>query len=108
MPDFQSVKLFHNSPELLNLYVFNFRDFVLISPKGIAKMDAELRSKSGEYAIVEQKLNQIKQSTTGSLVSRDITKDIESAKIVNSKYLTTLFVVVPKYDPIPLYSFSLS
>lgn len=69
-----------------------------IIESGIAKMDAELRSKSGEYAIVEQKLNQIKQSTTGSLVSRDITKDIESAKIVNSKYLTTLFVVVPNSE----------
>lgn len=62
-------------------------------------MDAEMRSKTAEYSSLEQKLNQVNQSNQGNLLTRDITKDIapKKDKIIESKYLTTVFVVVARY-----------
>jgi len=67
---------------------------------GITKMDEELRAKTGEYSSLEQKINQVHQSTQGNLLTRDITKDITAKKehIYETKYLTTVFVVVPSSE----------
>jgi len=64
---------------------------------GMAKIDAELRSKATEYNTLSGKLRQINQSTQGNLLSRDITKEIENSKMVQfeSKFLTAIYVVVP-------------
>ena len=58
-----------------------------------------MRSKTAEYVSLEQKLNQVHQSGQGNLLTRDLTKDIEPKKsrIVESKYLTTIFLVVPTF-----------
>eukprot|EP01127_Copromyxa_protea_P005407 TRINITY_DN15338_c0_g1_i1.p1 TRINITY_DN15338_c0_g1~~TRINITY_DN15338_c0_g1_i1.p1 ORF type:complete len:368 (-),score=87.82 TRINITY_DN15338_c0_g1_i1:28-1131(-) len=63
----------------------------------VTKMDNEMRTKTMEYSSLEQKLNQVSLSGQGNLLTRDITKDIEPKKnrIVESKYLTTVFVVIP-------------
>ncbi len=62
-------------------------------------MDAEMRSKTAEYTSLEQKLNQVNQSGQGNLLTRDLTKDITPRKdrIIESKYLTTVFVVVASF-----------
>jgi len=67
---------------------------------GITKMDEELRTKTSEYTSIEQKLNQVQQSTQGNLLTRDITKDIapKREQILETKYLTTVFVVIPSSD----------
>jgi len=69
---------------------------------GVAKMDAEMRAKTTEYTTLEQKLNQVNQSTLGNLLTRDITKDIApfvaKGQVHETKYLTTIFVVVPSSE----------
>lgn len=62
---------------------------------GMAKIDAELRAKTTEYNALGGKLRQITQSTQGNLLSRDITKEIETSKFIESNYLTAIYVVVP-------------
>lgn len=49
-------------------------------------MDAELRAKLTELSGIKQKLDQIKASTTGSLVSRDITKVRKRKKKKKSEF----------------------
>lgn len=59
-----------------------------------------MRSKTAEYSGLEQKLAAVKQSGQGNLLTRDITKEIapKKDKIVESKYLTTVFVVVARFE----------
>jgi len=68
----------------------------------ILKMEAELKMKSGEYQGVTQKIAQLAQSQTGSLLARDFTKEVKEKlkpeQIVETEFLTSLFVVVPKND----------
>jgi len=64
---------------------------------GMSKIDAELRTKTQEYKALTGKLSQIISSTHGNLLTRDITKEIESSKMMpfESKFLTAVYVVVP-------------
>jgi V-type H+-transporting ATPase subunit C len=72
-------------------------ELVRIIEVGVAKIDAELRSKNTEYNALAGRLRQIKQSTEGNLLTRDITKEMETSKMIpfESKFLQALFVVVP-------------
>jgi V-type H+-transporting ATPase subunit C len=72
-------------------------ELVRIIEVGVAKIDAELRSKNTEYNALAGRLRQIQQSTQGNLLTRDITKEMETSKMIpfESKFLQALFVVVP-------------
>jgi V-type H+-transporting ATPase subunit C len=72
-------------------------ELVRLIEVGIAKIDAELRAKNTEYNTLAGKLRQIQQSTQGNLLTRDITKEMETSKMIpfESKFLQALFVVVP-------------
>jgi len=61
-------------------------------------VEKELREKSQEYNSVVQKLAAAAQNESGNLQTRDLTKDLAKYTPVESDYLTTLFVVVPKAD----------
>jgi len=64
---------------------------------GVAKIDAELRAKSTEYNLLGSKIRQLNQNTQGNLMTRDITKEVETSKMMQfeSKFLTPIYVVVP-------------
>jgi len=68
----------------------------------ILKMEAELKMKSGEYSTIMQKISQIAQSQTGSLLTRDFTKEVKEKltadQIVETEFLTTRFVVIPRNE----------
>jgi len=72
-------------------------ELVRIVEVGVSKIDAELRQKATEYNTLSGKLRQIHASTAGNLLARDITKEIETSKMLpfESKYLQAIFVVVP-------------
>jgi len=61
-------------------------------------MEKELREKSMEYNLVCQKLAQMAQNESGSLLTRDLTKDLTNFQPTESEYLTTLYVVVQKAE----------
>lgn len=68
----------------------------------VLKMEAELKVKSGEYQQVMQKIAQLAQSQSGSLLTRDFTKEVKEQlkadQLVETEFLTTLFVVVPRNE----------
>jgi len=68
----------------------------------VLKMEAELKLKSGEYQQVMQRISQLAQSQSGSLLTRDFTKEVKEKlsadQIVETEFLTTLFVVVPRNE----------
>jgi V-type H+-transporting ATPase subunit C len=68
----------------------------------VLKMEAELKMKSGEYQQVMQRITQLDQSQVGSLLTRDFTKEIKekmtAEQLVETEFLTTLFVVVPRNE----------
>jgi len=72
-------------------------ELVRLFEVGIAKIDAELRLKTNEYSTLSSKLRQITQSTQGNLLTRDITKEIETSKMApfESKFIQAVYVVVP-------------
>jgi len=68
-------------------------------------IDKELREKSVQYNTLKAKLSHLEQSQTGSLLTRDLNKDLATFKDPTvqpngdkSEYLTTLYVVVPKTE----------
>jgi len=58
--------------------------------------EKELRERTITYNTLKAKLAQLEQSQSGSMMTRDLTKDLVEFKPVESEYLTTLYVVVPK------------
>ncbi|CAI4224481.1 unnamed protein product [Auanema sp. JU1783] len=67
--------------------------------KQITQIDNDLKSKSLAYNNLKNNLNQIDRKATGSLVTRDLA-DIVKAEdfVLNSEYLQTLVVVVPRVN----------
>jgi len=72
-------------------------ELVRIIEVGMSKIDAELRAKATEYNALSSKLKQINLCTQGNLLTRDITKEIETSKMMQfeSKFLQPIYVVVP-------------
>jgi len=65
----------------------------------VCKLDEELKIKTSEYNNLTHALNQEERKTSGNLISRDLTDIIKPEHvIVQSEYMTTVFVVVPKYS----------
>jgi len=63
-----------------------------------ATIDKDLREKTIQCNTLRAKLVQVEQNQSGSLLTRDLNKDLGEFKSVESEYLTTLFVVIPKNE----------
>jgi len=63
----------------------------------IAKLDEELRSKSSDYSTLSHSMAAEQRKISGNLLSRDLTDVVTKDHVIDSEYLTTLFVVVSKY-----------
>jgi V-type H+-transporting ATPase subunit C len=74
------------------------RELVEMINSQVSKLDEELRAKAGDYGQLAHSLAQSERGTTGNLLSRDLTELIKPADWVETEYLTTVFVVVPKYN----------
>jgi len=61
-------------------------------------VDKELREKTVQFNSLKAKITQLEQAQTGSLMTRDLNKDLAGFQPVESEYLTTLYVVVNKND----------
>jgi len=66
----------------------------------VIAMEKDLRDQSMEYNSCVQKLAQIHQNESGSLLTRDLSKDLADKKfqLTESEHLTTLLVVIPKSE----------
>jgi len=64
--------------------------------KKLSEIDTEMKSKSSAYAKVKQTLQQLEKRGTGSLLVRDVSRNVSREHFVlDSEYLVTLLVVVP-------------
>jgi len=64
----------------------------------VLKMEAELKQKTSEYQGVVQKINVLNQAQTGSLLTRDFSKEVKDVPVIDTEFLTTLFLVVPRQE----------
>ncbi|KAB5562080.1 hypothetical protein PHYPO_G00013880 [Pangasianodon hypophthalmus] len=65
--------------------------------KQVAQIETELKSRNAAYSEVELSLRELEQKTEGSLHTRALTGIVKKEDLVlNSEYLTTLLVVVPR------------
>ncbi|KAL9655469.1 hypothetical protein ABK040_011864 [Willaertia magna] len=64
--------------------------------KKIVKLDEELKIKISEYTTLRLNVQQLERKNTGSLAVKSLDGIIKKDQIIESEYLTTLFVVVPK------------
>jgi V-type H+-transporting ATPase subunit C len=63
-----------------------------------AKLDEELKTKATEFNNMHSLIQQRKKLESGNLTVRDLTNLITQDEILDSEYLTTLIVVVPKNE----------
>jgi len=61
-------------------------------------IEKELREKVIQYNTLKARKTQIEQSQNGSLLTRDLNKDLTGFQAIESEYLTTLYVVMNRND----------
>lgn len=67
--------------------------------KQVSLIENDLKSKSNAYNTIKQTLQSLQKKQTGSLLTRNISDIIKKEDfIMNSEYLTTLIVIVPKHN----------
>lgn len=67
--------------------------------KQISLIDNDLKSKSNAYNSIKQTLQSLQKKQTGSLLTRNINDIIKKEDfIMDSEYLTTLIVIIPKHS----------
>jgi V-type H+-transporting ATPase subunit C len=63
----------------------------------VAKLDEELRIKSQEYNTLSSQIASDQRKLTGNYLTKDLSDVIQREHIVESEFMTSLFIVVPKY-----------
>jgi len=68
-----------------------------IISKQISQVESELKSKSTQYNAIKQSLQQLQKKQSGSLMTRNLGELVKKEDfILNSEYLITVLVIVPK------------
>eukprot|EP01027_Heterolobosea_sp_BB2_P002850 GEZU01004272.1.p1 GENE.GEZU01004272.1~~GEZU01004272.1.p1 ORF type:complete len:214 (-),score=39.06 GEZU01004272.1:39-680(-) len=74
----------------------SLRELAEMAYQKASKFDEELKAKISEYTNLKTQLSAVQRKDKGSLTSRTLAGLVEPKHVVESEYLTTLFVVVPK------------
>jgi len=64
----------------------------------VAKLDEELKTKSGEYTQLLHSITALERSIGGNLLVRDLSAVVKEEHVKSTEFLETLFVVVPRYS----------
>lgn len=64
----------------------------------VGKLDEEIRAKISEYTTINHAVNAEERKISGNLQTRDLSDVVKPENIVDSEYMETLFVVVPKFS----------
>jgi len=62
----------------------------------LQKLDSDLRARSSRYTTAERAAAADSRKETGSLVTRSLADVVKPTDVIDTEYLTTVFVVVPK------------
>jgi len=63
-----------------------------------AKLDEELKAKATEYTTIMHNIFAEERKAGGNLLSRDLSDIVTEKHVIETEYLETLFVAVPKYN----------
>jgi len=63
----------------------------------VSKIDEELKAKATEYNNIVHSLSAEERRAGGNLLFKDLSDIVKSGHIVETEYLQTLFIAVPKY-----------
>jgi V-type H+-transporting ATPase subunit C len=63
----------------------------------VSKLEEELKIKSTEYNNILHSLQVIERKQGGNLLTKDLTDFVKEEHVIESEYLDTIFVTVPKY-----------
>jgi len=63
----------------------------------LSKLDEELRAKASDYGQLVHSLAQSERGVSGNLLTRDLSEIVKPSDWFESEYLTTIFVVIPKF-----------
>jgi len=63
----------------------------------VGKLDVEIRQKISEYTTINHAVSAEERKISGNLQSKDLSDIVKQEHIIDSEYMETLFVVVPKY-----------
>eukprot|EP00899_Mesostigma_viride_P028896 jgi/Mesvir1/9191/Mv15942-RA.1 len=66
--------------------------------QAVARLEDDLKVRSGEYMTLKNQLMAITRKATGSLAVRDLSTLISKEELLDTEHMTTLLVVVPKYN----------
>lgn len=64
----------------------------------VGKLDEEIRSKISEYTTINHAVAASERTISGNLQTRDLSDIVKQEHMIDSEYMETLFVVVPKYS----------
>jgi len=62
----------------------------------VGKLDEELKGKSGEYNTIIHTINAEDRKIGGNLLVKDLTEIVKENHVIETEYMETLFVAVPK------------
>lgn len=75
----------------------SLRNIADIISKQVGQIDADLKTKSAAYNSLKGNLQNLEKKQTGSLLTRNLADLVKKEHfILDSEYLTTLLVIVPK------------
>ncbi|VDP08479.1 unnamed protein product [Soboliphyme baturini] len=75
----------------------NLRNLTEIISKQVSQIDADLKTKATAYNNLKNNLSALERKATGGLLTKDLSDVVNKSDFVlNSEYLTTLLVVVPR------------
>jgi len=75
----------------------NLKSLVDLIQSQVAKLEEELRIKTTEYGSISMALGQQERAISGSLLIKELSDVIKVEHMIDSEYLQSVFVAVPKY-----------
>jgi len=96
-----------NPEQYLNNFVWDSAHYSVRKPLSelteniqaeVGKIEEDLRIKAQAFASIESVLNKAQKDESGSLLTKDLTNILKNVEIVETEYMTTLFVVVPRNE----------
>jgi len=64
----------------------------------VVKLEEELKTKTSEYNNINHALNADERKAAGNLMTKDLTDIVKQEHIIETDYMESLFVAVPKYS----------
>lgn len=76
----------------------SLREITDLISQQVGKLDDELKQKASQYIAISNTVAQEERKNSGNLLTRDLGDIVKPDHVAQTEYLTTIFVVVPKFS----------